>query len=108
MAESTKILAQATSKSAITLLYKAPSNGSAVISTFVACNTGTAATFRMACAQAGYSSVFLGNYIYYDESLAANETLMATAGITLGPGEKIYAMASTTTVSFTLFGVERT
>lgn len=109
MAEKTKILAQALSKSVETLLYAAPANGSAVISTFVACNiTGAAVTFNLSATQATATAPASANYLYKSSPLSANVTLMATAGITLGPGEKLYARsASGGDVAFTVFGSER-
>lgn len=110
MAEKTKILAQALSKSVETLLYAAPANGSAVISTIVACNiTGSGVTFNLAATQATVTAPDSANYLYKASSLAAHVTLMATAGITLGPGEKLYARSATGgDVAFTVFGSERT
>ena len=110
MAETVKILAQALSKDAMTLLYAAPANGSAVISTFVACNIkGSATAFDMAVTQASATSVGSANYLYKTSALATNTTLMSTVGMTLGPGEKMYAKSTTSSdVAFTVFGVERT
>lgn len=110
MAETVKILAQALSKDAMTLLYAAPANGSAVISTFVACNVSASAdTFDLAATQASVTAPASANYLYKGSALAIAETLMATAGMTLGPGEKLYAKSGTAgRISFTVFGVERT
>lgn len=110
MAETVKILAQALSKDAMTLLYAAPANGSAVISTFVACNiSGAGTTFDLAATQASATAPASANYLYKDSALALAETLMATAGITLGAGEKLYALSDVAgDVAFTVFGVERT
>lgn len=110
MAETVKILAQALSKDAMTLLYAAPANGSAVISTFVACNiSGSNDDFDLAATQAGATAPASANYLYKDSALATTETLMATAGITLGSGEKLYARSGTAgQIAFTVFGVERT
>lgn len=87
-------------------LYTVPSATSAVCSTLVICNQATsAATFRIAVRPAG-ASLTAEQYISYDTSLNANDSVTLTIGITLAATDVISVRASTSTVSFNLFGSE--
>ena len=67
----------------------------------------TAATYRIAVRPAG-EAINAKHYITYDGALPANETIGLTLGITLATTDVISVYASTTTVSFNLFGSEIT
>ena len=45
-------------------------------------------------------------FIYYDNSVAANTTFTAVIGMCLGQKDVVKTYASATNMSFTLFGVE--
>jgi len=45
-------------------------------------------------------------YLYYDKTLAANETFSAVLGLTLNQGDVVKVYASNTGLSFNMFGVE--
>jgi hypothetical protein len=77
----------------------------AVCSTLTVCNRGAEATFRVSVAVAGATDE-PKQYIYYDVIIPANDTMSATVGLTLGETDEVRVYASTTDVSFSLFGVE--
>ena len=89
-------------------LYTVPSTTSTVCSTLVICNqANTAATFRVAIRPAG-AAVASQHYISYDSNLNANDSITMTIGMTLATTDKVTVRASTSTVSFNLFGSELT
>jgi hypothetical protein len=45
-------------------------------------------------------------YLYYDKTLAANETFSAVLGLTLNQSDVVKVYASNTGLSFNMFGVE--
>lgn len=107
MSEALKILAQVSpAATTLTPLYTTPASTSTVVSSIVICNTNaTAVTFRVSLAPAGASDT-INQYIYYDLPLIANDTFIATIGISLATTDVIRVQASATNVSFNLLGVE--
>jgi hypothetical protein len=47
-------------------------------------------------------------YLYYDVTLAGNDTFIATIGITLATTDVVSVYATLATLSFNLFGQEST
>lgn len=108
MAETFKILGQsAPAATTETVLYTVPALTAAVISTICICNRGAAASFRLSVSAAGAATEDK-DYLYYDFPLAANDSIPVVRGLTLGAGAVIRVYTSTNTVSFSIFGVERT
>lgn len=109
MALTYKVLGQVNpSATTNTTLYTVPSATSVVASTLNVCNqAATAATFRIAIRPAG-ESIATKHYISYDTSVPANDSVSLTIGITLAATDVITVYASTTTLSFNLFGSEIT
>ncbi len=107
MALTYKVLGQSNpSATTNTTLYTVPSATSAVVSTLNVCNqAATAATFRIAIRPAG-ESIAAKHYIAYDTSVPANDSVSLTIGITLATTDVVTVYASTTTLSFNLFGSE--
>jgi len=107
MAFAYKILGQqATAATTETSLYTASTE--AAVHTITVCNRGgTAATFRIGLSQGGGA---LGNadYIYYDETVPANQTFAATFGIALAANDEIRVYASNANLSFSCWGTEIT
>lgn len=92
----------------LSTLYTVPANSKAVVSTIKVCNREEAdTTFRISIAVAGAADD-VKQYLYYDVPLEANDTYSATEGWALGAGDVIRALASSTKVSFTVFGIEVT
>ena len=107
MSDIIKVLGQAdTAATTVTTLYTVPNLTQTTISSFVACNrTGSAITFRLSVHVAG-ASADDKQYLFYDKSVAANDTLTVVIGITLGQTDVLKVYASAVNMSFNLFGVE--
>ncbi len=107
MALAYKVLGQSNpSATTNTTLYTVPSSTSTVVSTLNVCNqAATAATFRIAIRPAG-EAIAAKHYIAYDTSVPANDAVTLTIGITLATTDVVTVYASTTTLSFNLFGSE--
>jgi len=107
MAETLKVLAQIIPTAGLlTDGYTVPAAGRAVVSSIAVCNQDVlATTFRISVAVAGASDN-TKQYIYRDPSIQANATLMATVGMTLGPGDVVRVYSANGLVSFNFFGSE--
>ena len=107
MSDILKVLGQVdTAATTVTTLYTVPNLTQTTISSFVACNrTGSAITFRLSVRVAG-ASADDKQYLFYDKSVAANDTLTAVIGITLGQTDVMKVYASAVNMSFNLFGCE--
>ena len=87
-------------------LYTVGAGKSAVVSTIAVTNrAGTSATYRIAIRVAG-STLSNEEYIAYDATITANNTVMITIGITLGAADVITVYGSTANLSFNAFGSE--
>ena len=108
MAQVLKILGQAAPLATTeTDLYTVPAATTAAISSLVICNRGAATTIRVSVSAAGAVTA-TKDYIYYDVALPANETLIATVGITLAATDKVRVYAGTANTSFAVYGSENT
>lgn len=107
MTEALKVLGQVTPAAAtLTTLYTVPAATSASISSIVICNqNATQVLFRISLAIAGASNT-TAQYLYYDLPLLANDTFIATVGISLATTDVVRVQSDTTNVSFNLLGVE--
>lgn len=89
-------------------LYTAPSTAgtSAVVSTIVVCNTAASpATYRI-CVSTSASFAAAG-YVVYGATVAANDSVMLTLGVTLDPTNRyLLCSGSASTLSFSAFGAE--
>lgn len=84
----------------------ATSGTSAVISTIAICNRGTTARTYRLCISTTSSFVAAG-YLVYEATVAANDTVFLTLGVTLDPTNRyLLCSASSSEVSFSAFGVE--
>jgi hypothetical protein len=107
MANTYKILGQVSpSATTETTLYTVPSLMSTVCSSMSICNRGSVqTTFRISFSQAG-SATSNKDYIYYDVTLAANDTFIATIGVTLATTDVIRVYAGNANLSFQVYGTE--
>ena len=106
MASTYKVLAQsAPSATTNTDVYTVGSGKSAVVSTITVCNRSTAATYRIAIRVAG-ATLANEDYIAYDSTVPANDTISLTIGVTLAATDVVTVYASTANLSFNLFGAE--
>lgn len=89
-----------------TTLYTVPTNTSAIISTLNVCNQSTSsATFRIAIRPAG-ATLSNQHYLLYDTPVPNNDSIAFTMGITLAASDVITVYASSSSLSFNLFGSE--
>jgi len=108
MADLVKVLAQ--SQPAITNLtdlYTVPGGRTTVISSVTVCNLGANSSWRLSIAIAGAVDS-PKQYLYYDMPHTANDTFIATIGITLSAGDIVRIYSGSGNISFNLFGVEET
>ena len=112
MAEAYKRLGSVTSNGTIgtaqTLITAVPASTSVVASTIVICNqAATSATYRLAYS-AGTTYASTNDYIVFGATIAANDSVMLTIGITLATTTYLLFSASAATVSAIAFGTEIT
>ena len=109
MADVLKVLGQVdTAATTVTTLYTVPDEAVTTISSIVVANrTGSAITFRLSVHVAG-ASADDKQYLYYDKSVAANDSLAIVIGITLNQTDVLKVYASAVDMSFNVFGVETT
>jgi hypothetical protein len=102
-----KVLGQsAPAATTLTTLYTVPSATDTVVSTIAICNqAGTSATYRIAVRPAG-ASIANQHYIVYGATVAANDSVLLTLGITLDATDVLTVFASSATLSFSAFGSE--
>jgi hypothetical protein len=107
MAYTYKVLAQsAPSATTNTDVYTVGSGKQAIVSTITVANrSASARSYRIAIRPAG-ATLANQHYIAYDVSLAANDTTALTLGITLTATDVVTVYASTTDLSFGIFGSE--
>ena len=107
MATAYKILGQTGDASANDVtLYTVPSSTETIVSSIVICNREAADnTFRIA-AKANGGSVANEDYLAFDTTISANDTITLTLGITLDAADIISVGASDANVSFSAFGSE--
>lgn len=106
MAITYKVLGQsAPAATTNTNVYTVPDGTSAVISTITVCNRSTAATYRIAVRPAG-ATIANQHYIAYDTTVAANDTIALTIGVSLAATDIVTVYASTANLSFNIYGTE--
>ena len=107
MATAYKVLGQVSPAATTeTDLYTVPAATSAVASSVIVCNrSAVLSTFRISIAVGGLATTNK-DYIYYDLPIGANDTFIATIGVTLATTDKVKVYASNTNLSFSLYGSE--
>ena len=108
MATTYKILGRkASAATTMEELYAVPSSTSTVVSTITVCNRASAArTYRIALKPATATTLATEHYIAYDVTIAANDTVALTMGLTLATGNSIQVYASAADLTFQAFGSE--
>ena len=106
MATAYKVLGQSSpSATTETTLYTVAAT-SAVASSVIVCNRSSVlSTFRISIAVGG-GVTKPEDYIYYDLPIGANDTFIATIGVTLAATDKVKVYSSNTNLSFSLYGSE--
>jgi hypothetical protein len=108
MAVNYKVLAQsAPDATTETVLYTAPTETSAVVSTLAVCNQSPLpATFRVAVRPTADSTTSAKHWIVYGATVDGSDSTMLTLGVTVSAGDTIRVFSSSETMSFSLFGSE--
>ena|SRR3990167_6949047 len=109
MADTAKVLGQSAPLATTeTDLYTVPASTSVVAGSIVIANrAATSTTFRVSVSVVGGATANK-DYLYYDISIPANDTFVATIGITLATTDKVRVYAGSANLSFNLFGIEIT
>ena len=109
MSDNLKVLGQVDpAATTTTVLYTVPDMTQTTVSSIVAANrTGSAITFRLSVHVAG-AGADDKQYIYYDKSVAANDSLSIVIGITLNQTDVLKVYTSAVDMSFNVFGCEST
>lgn len=109
MADTLKVLGQVDpAATTTTTLYTVPDKTMTTISSIVAANrTGSPITFRLSVHVAG-AGADDKQYLYYDKSVAANDSLTIVIGITLNQTDVLKVYTSAVDMSFNVFGCETT
>lgn len=109
MADTYKVLGQSNPvATTLTDAYTVPAATSVIVSTITVANrSATATSFRISVAIAGAADANQ-QYIAYDVPIAGNETISLTIGVTLAATDKVRVYATLATLSFNIFGVEKT
>ena len=107
MADTLKVLGQLDpAATTVTVLYTVPDMTQTTVSSIVAANrTGSAITFRLSVHVAG-AGANDKQFLYYDKSVAANDSLAIVIGITLNQTDVLKVYASAVDMSFNVFGCE--
>ena len=91
------------SAAALTTLYTCPASTTTVVSSICVCNiSATQTSFRVALLPLG-AAIADADYIYYDVTIAGNDTFIFTGGITMIATDVIQVYATLATLSFNLF-----
>ena len=107
MADVIKVLGQLDpSATTTTTLYTVPNLNQTTVSSINVCNrTSGALKFRLSVHVAG-AGADNKQFIYYDKSVSATDTFSAVLGLTLNQSDVVKVYASSTGLSFNMFGVE--
>ena len=103
-----QVAAAASDTATYATLYTCPAATVATTSTVTACNTSSSPVLvRMGVmASAGTPAVASGQFVWYDATIAANDTLSWTTGMVLTAGQYVRVSASSTAVNFMVSIVE--
>ena len=109
MADSLKVLGQLDpAATTTTVLYTVPDKTQTTVSSIGAANrTGAAITVRLSVHVAG-ASADDKQFLFYDKSVAANDSFSIVIGITLNQADVIKVRTSAVDMSFNIFGCETT
>ena len=107
MTTTLKVLGQvAPTAASLTTIYTVPALTSTACSSITVCNrSSTATSFRIAVRPAG-AAISNEHYLYYDVTIAGNDTFVATIGISLATTDVVSVYATLATLSFSIFGQE--
>lgn len=109
MAQAYKVLAQsAPAATANTDMYTVGAGLQIVASTVTVCNRGAAAALYRIAVRNGGAALANQHYIAYDATVAANDTIALTLGLTLQTSDIITIYCNSANLSVSIFGCEIT
>jgi len=91
-----------------TLLYTVPAVTQTVISSVTVTNRGSSATTFRVSVSAGGAATATKDYLYFDVSIPANDTFIATVGITMGTTDVVRVYGGNANLSCAVWGSEIT
>lgn len=107
MATTYKVLGQVNPSAATaTTAYTVPSATQTVISTMTICNTGAYPTTYRIAIRPDAEALATKHYIAYDASIAPQDTINLTLGMTMDAADVVTVYAGAATLAFNLFGSE--
>lgn len=88
-------------------LYTVPASHEAIVKTIVVCNIGASSrTFRIAIVDGAIGDVADQDYLFYDVTIGANDSLIITGTFSMIATDTILVYASHAEVVFSCFGDE--
>ena len=109
MAQAYKVLAQsAPAATTNTDMYTVGAGLQIVASTVTVCNRGAAAALYRIAVRNGGAALANQHYIAYDATVAANDTIALTLGLTLQTSDIITIYCNSANLSVSIFGCEIT
>ena len=91
----------------LTDAYTVPASTETIVSSITVANrSATPTSFRISIAIAGAADANQ-QYIAYDVAIGANEAIALTLGVTLAATDVVRVYATLATLSFNIFGVEK-
>lgn len=107
MAATYKVLGQVNpSATTATTAYTVPSATQTVVSTITICNTGAYPTTYRIAVRPNAETLATKHYVAYDATIAPQDTVTLTLGITMDAADVVTVYAGHATLSFNLFGSE--
>jgi hypothetical protein len=107
MATTYKVLGQVNPSAATaTTTYTVPSATQTVISTIAVANTGAYPTTYRIAVRPDAETLATKHYVAYDATIAPQDTVTLTIGITLDAADVVTVYAGHATLAFNLFGSE--
>lgn len=102
-----KVLGQIAATTTATAVYTVPSSTETVVSTITVCNRATSGKTYRIILRPNDETLDNKHYLAYDISIAANDTVALTLGITMDASDKLYVSSSTNDLTFNVFGSEK-
>jgi hypothetical protein len=106
MASTYKVLAQSAPSATTNTDVYTVGSGKSAVATITVCNrAASAATYRIAVRPLG-ATIANQHYVAYDATVAANDTVSLTIGVTLAATDVVTVYGSTANLSVNIFGAE--
>ena len=87
-------------------LYTVPAGRQAICSSLIIANVSSANTTFRVSIRVGGEAVNNKQYMYFDVTIAGNDTFIATIGVTLAAADVVTVQSASGNLTFQLFGQE--